>query len=70
MDEKHLCDGQVVCPWHGLRFGGVVLGNGGRDSWRYLQVTVHHKGDHLQVVPSADAGAQQASAVAEAAANH
>ena len=18
IDEKHLCDGQVVCPWHGL----------------------------------------------------
>ncbi len=29
MDEKHLCDGQVVCPWHGLRFEAVVLGNGG-----------------------------------------
>jgi nitrite reductase/ring-hydroxylating ferredoxin subunit len=71
MDEKHLCDGQAVCPWHGLRFGAVLLGNGGRDSWRYLQVTVRHKGDHLEVTPTAaDAGAKQAPSVAEAAAQH
>jgi hypothetical protein len=24
MDEKHLCEGQVVCPWHGRRFGPVL----------------------------------------------
>src|SRR4029453_14965320 len=33
IDEKNLCDGQAVCPWHGLRFGAVLLGNGGRGSW-------------------------------------
>ncbi len=71
MDEKHLCDDQAVCPWHGLRFGAVLLGNGGRDSWRYLQVTVRHRGDHLEVTPTAaDAGAKQAPSVAEAAAQH
>jgi nitrite reductase/ring-hydroxylating ferredoxin subunit len=71
IDEKHLCDGQAVCPWHGLRFGAVLLGNGGRDSWRYLQVTVRHKEDHLEVTPTAaDAGAKQAPSVAEAAAQH
>ena len=71
MDEKHLCDDQAVCPWHGLRFGAVLLGNGGRDSWRYLQVTVRHKGDHLEVTPTAaDAGAKQAPSVAQAAAQH
>jgi nitrite reductase/ring-hydroxylating ferredoxin subunit len=53
MDKKHLCDSQLVCPWHGLRFAAVVLGNGGRDSWRYLQVTVRYKGDHLEVAPLA-----------------
>jgi nitrite reductase/ring-hydroxylating ferredoxin subunit len=55
MDEKHLCDGQVVCPWHGRRFGAVLLGDGGRDSWRYLQVTVRHKGDHLEVAETSSA---------------
>jgi Rieske 2Fe-2S protein len=24
MHEKHLCEGQVVCPWHGRRFGPVL----------------------------------------------
>jgi nitrite reductase/ring-hydroxylating ferredoxin subunit len=52
MDERHLCDGQVVCPWHGRRFGAVLLGSGARDSWRYLSVTVRHKGDHLEVAES------------------
>jgi nitrite reductase/ring-hydroxylating ferredoxin subunit len=58
MDERHLRDGQMVCPWHGRRFGRVVLGNGGRDSWRYLSVTVRFKGDHLEV---AETAANQAS---------
>ena len=49
MDERHLCDGQVVCPWHGRRFGAVLLGSGARDTWRYLSVTVRHKGDHLEI---------------------
>jgi nitrite reductase/ring-hydroxylating ferredoxin subunit len=62
MDEKHLCDGQVTCPWHGLRFGSVVLGNGGRDSWRYLQVTVRYKGGHLEITQSAGHG-EKADAV-------
>jgi nitrite reductase/ring-hydroxylating ferredoxin subunit len=53
IDEKHLRDGQVVCPWHGRRFGSVLLGNGGRDSWRFLSVTVRYKGDHLEVAQSA-----------------
>jgi hypothetical protein len=44
-------------PWHGLRFGAVVLGNGGRDSWRYLQVTVRYKGGHLEVAETAPAQA-------------
>ena len=52
MDERHLCDGEVVCPWHGRRFGAVLLGSGGRDSWRYLSVTVRHRGDHLEVSES------------------
>ena len=43
MDERHLCDGQVVCPWHGRRFGPILLGRGARDSWRYLSVTVRHE---------------------------
>src|SRR5919201_809958 len=69
MDERHFCDGQVVCPWHGLRFAAVVLGKGGRDSWRYLQVTVRYKGDHLEVAPTAaDAAARQTPSVADAAA--
>jgi nitrite reductase/ring-hydroxylating ferredoxin subunit len=55
MDEKHLCEGQVVCPWHGRRFGAVLLGNGGRESWRYLSVTVRHKGDHLEVAETSSA---------------
>jgi len=67
IDEKHLCDGQVTCPWHGLRFGAVVLGNGGRDSWRYLQVTVRYRGDHLEVAPSIDSVAKQAPSIAEVA---
>jgi nitrite reductase/ring-hydroxylating ferredoxin subunit len=40
MDEKHVRDEQVVCVGHGLRFAAVMLGNRGRDSWRYLQATV------------------------------
>jgi nitrite reductase/ring-hydroxylating ferredoxin subunit len=52
MDQRHLCDDQLVCPWHGRRFGSVLLGTGARDSWRFLSVTVRHKGDHLEVVQS------------------
>jgi nitrite reductase/ring-hydroxylating ferredoxin subunit len=52
MDERHLCDGQLLCPWHGRRFASVLLGEGARDSWRYLSVTVRYKGDHLEVAPT------------------
>jgi nitrite reductase/ring-hydroxylating ferredoxin subunit len=58
MDERHLCDGQAICPWHGRRFGPISLGNGARDSWRYLSVMVRYKGDHLEV---AEAAADEAS---------
>lgn len=49
MDETHLCDGELVCPWHGRRFRPVLLGNGARPSWCFLSVTIRYKGDHLEV---------------------
>jgi hypothetical protein len=52
MDQRHLCEDQLVCPWHGRRFGLVVLGTGARDSWRFLSVTVRQKGDHLGIAQS------------------
>jgi hypothetical protein len=52
MDERHLCDGQAVCPWHGRRFGPILLGRGARDSWRYLSVTVHYRDGHLEIAAS------------------
>jgi nitrite reductase/ring-hydroxylating ferredoxin subunit len=61
MDERHLCNGQAVCPWHGRRFGPVLLGSGARDTWRYLSVTVRHKGDHLEVAESLSGGTPASS---------
>jgi nitrite reductase/ring-hydroxylating ferredoxin subunit len=54
IDERHLRDGEVVCPWHSRRFAAVLLGSGARESWRYLSVTVRHKGDHLEIAQSTD----------------
>jgi apoptosis-inducing factor 3 len=59
IDERHLCDGQAVCPWHGRRFGPVLLGSGALDAWRYLSVTVRYKGDHLEVDDSSSEDPRQ-----------
>src|SRR5262249_53398018 len=59
MDERHLCDDQLICPWHGRRFAPALLGNGARDAWRYLSVTVRWKGDHLEIVEAAAAEASR-----------
>ena len=47
--ECNLHDGIVVCPWHGRRFPAVVLSTRGRTEWRFLTVTIAHKGDHLEL---------------------
>src|SRR5262249_35226196 len=52
MDERHLHNGEAICPWHGRRFGSVLLGNDGRQSWRFLSVMVRYGGDHLEVAQS------------------
>jgi nitrite reductase/ring-hydroxylating ferredoxin subunit len=54
LSEQHLCNGEVVCPWHGRRFGAVVMGRDGHDQWRYLSVTVRRIGDYLEVTQSSD----------------
>jgi nitrite reductase/ring-hydroxylating ferredoxin subunit len=66
MGEQHLCDGQLVCPWHGRRFGAALLGSGGRDSWRYLSVVVRYRGDHLEVAEAATAEPAKPAEVAGA----
>lgn len=53
IDERHLHDGQVVCPWHGRRFGAILLGSDARESWRFLSVTVRCRGNYLEVAQSA-----------------
>ena len=54
LSEQHLCNGEVVCPWHGRRFGAVVMARDGHDQWRYLSVTVRRIGDYLEVTQSSD----------------
>lgn len=49
MDECHLSGDHVVCPWHGRRFGAVLLGSGAQEAWRFLTVTIRYKGDHLEI---------------------
>jgi hypothetical protein len=53
MDERHLHDSQAVCPWHGRRFGPILLGSDARESWRFLSITVRCRGNHLEVAQSA-----------------
>jgi nitrite reductase/ring-hydroxylating ferredoxin subunit len=50
--ESHLYNGEAICPWHGRRFGSVLLGSDGRQSWRFLSVTVRYGGDHLEIAQS------------------
>jgi len=52
MDERHLHSGEAICPWHGRRFGPVLLESDGRQSWTFLSVTVRYGGDHLEVTQS------------------
>ena len=54
LNEQHVCNGEVVCPWHGRRFAAVVMGPGGHDQWQYLSVTVRPVGDYLEVTQSSD----------------
>jgi nitrite reductase/ring-hydroxylating ferredoxin subunit len=52
LNKQHLCNGEVVCPWHGRRFGAVIMGADGHDPWHYLSVTVRRVGDYLEVTQS------------------
>lgn len=46
--EQHLCEGVVQCPWHGRRFSGTELQNGGK-AWRFMQFDVSLQADELVV---------------------
>lgn len=54
----NLQDEIVMCPWHGRRFPAVVLSTTGRTEWRFLTVTVTHKGDYLELteLPESERG--------------
>jgi hypothetical protein len=49
MDETHLCEGRLSCPWHGRTFGPTALPKGGSASLRYLGLVIERDGDDLVV---------------------
>ncbi|MDP1614457.1 MAG: Rieske 2Fe-2S domain-containing protein [Methylococcales bacterium] len=48
LNEKHVCDGIVQCPWHGRRFSGTLLKEGG-DPWCFSHFEVSLETGHLLV---------------------
>lgn len=55
MDERHLCNKVMSCPWHGRTFPGVVLDNKNKTQWKFLSVNINHRGDHLEISPQEQA---------------
>ncbi len=48
MNKDHVCEGVVQCPWHGRRFAGTLLQDGGK-AWRFMNFDVSLEKQNLIV---------------------
>jgi nitrite reductase/ring-hydroxylating ferredoxin subunit len=44
LEKQHICNDTLQCPWHGRRFRPVVLEQGKRTRWQFLNTTVELDG--------------------------
>lgn len=48
IQSSHVCEGVAQCPWHGRRFTGALLQEGGA-AWRFMDFDVSVEDNHLIV---------------------
>jgi hypothetical protein len=49
LKQLHLCDGVVICPWHGRRFPAVILNSTNKNQWDFLTMRITHRGHYLEL---------------------
>jgi hypothetical protein len=60
LDESHLCDDRLSCPWHGRRFRPARLKSSGEGALRYLGLSITlHNGELIAAPASRDASTPQ-----------